>query len=416
MRGVAEGRIVVGERVIVGTVVTKSHLAYARALAWSLAETQSDSKLYCLLADRIDDYFDPRTEPFEVITIEALDRPELLHKLCFYYTRFELCNALRGELHHYLWKQHEIERWLYLDADIMVVGDLRPVLARLDDAQILLNPHRCLPYEPGRIEPYETTLLRVGVFNSGFLGLRRGAAAAEFLHWYRSRLQRYCFHDLVRFQNRRRRRRSLARGLFVDQLWLNLVPAYFEKVDLLCDPGANLAHWNLDCRRLVQTEDGRFTVDAQALRFVHFSGWDINEPYKVSAHSKLYVDWVNPAWCALAAKYRDYLVKARLAETATWPYAFSHFNSGGAVTPDMRRAYWEQLVQGRWNDIDPFDEPQLFESTVTRLWRGIKCLGRHGRLRSVHGAAPRRVAAGHPSPPSLPTCCCEPSNKRRFAK
>ena len=49
------------------TIITKNYLPYARTLANSLAKYNSNITLYVLLADRVDDYFDPSLESFKLI-------------------------------------------------------------------------------------------------------------------------------------------------------------------------------------------------------------------------------------------------------------------------------------------------------------------------------------------------------------
>lgn len=357
------------EPVVVGTVVSKSHLADARALAWSLADSQPDSRLYCLLADRVDDYFDPAEEPFELITLEQLDNPERIRQMCFYYTPFELCNALKGELHHYLWSHLEVSRWLYLDGDIMVVGNLQAVLDRLDDAEILLNPHRTLPHEPEWVDPYEILLLRIGLFNGGFLGLRRGMESKKFLEWYRSRLQRYAFYDHVRLKGGGWRSVALQRGLNADQLWLNLVPVFFERVEMERGRGVNVAHWNIDGPGSLSRVDGEYRVSGEPLRFMHFSGWNVERPRDLSKYSRFRRGWSDPVWTELAERYRDYLTRAHIAETRRWPYGFARFAGGRTITQEMRRRYWSELQAGTWGAEDPFDEAERFAG---RWWRGLR--------------------------------------------
>jgi len=359
------------EPVAVGTVVTKSHLAEARALAWSLADSQPSSRLYCLLADRVDGYFDPAAEPFELITLAQLERPDLVRQMCFYYTPFELCNALKGELHAYLWGHLQGSRWLYLDADVMVVGDLRPVLEHLAGAEILLNPHRSIPHEAERIDPDEVLLLKRGSFNGGFLGLGRGPESMRFLKWYRSRLQRYCFQDHVKLTGEDWQHEALRRGLFVDQLWLNLVPLYFERVKTVRDRGVNLAHWNLDEPGSLSVENGQYWVHGEPLRFVHFSGWAAKRPHEVSKYSTFHRGWAHPVWTELGEKYRDYLTKARISETRSWPYAFARFEGGEPIAQEARRGYWYRLTGGKWKQGDPFARPGRF---AARGWRGLRRL------------------------------------------
>ena len=49
------------------TAITKNYLAFARVLGLSLLEHDPGSRLYVLLADRLEGAFDPSHEPFTLI-------------------------------------------------------------------------------------------------------------------------------------------------------------------------------------------------------------------------------------------------------------------------------------------------------------------------------------------------------------
>jgi hypothetical protein len=60
-------------------------------------------------------------------------------------------------------------------------------------------------------------------------------------------------------------------GLFVDQRWCDHVPALFDRVKVVRDPGYNVASWNLSTRTVAVQKDGRVTVNGAPLRFWHFT-------------------------------------------------------------------------------------------------------------------------------------------------
>lgn len=126
---------------VVCTIITKSYIAYARTLASTLCEHNPNSKLFVLLADRVDGYFEPSGEPFQLIRLEDLPEQKVVEKMCFYYTPFELCCAPRGMLHEYIFEQTSAQSWLFLDSDIMIFNSLDIVFDKLEQTSILLNPH-----------------------------------------------------------------------------------------------------------------------------------------------------------------------------------------------------------------------------------------------------------------------------------
>ncbi|MBW4418865.1 MAG: hypothetical protein KME13_06500 [Myxacorys californica WJT36-NPBG1] len=351
------------------TIITKSHLAYARTLAETLAEHQPEIKLYVLLADRVDQYFDPVLEPFELIQLEDLADQPTIQKMCFYYTPFELCCALRGALHEYIFEKTSALSWLFFDSDIMICHSLETLFQELSSVSLLLSPHCRCPVDLQNVVPHETNFLRSGLSNAGFLGLRRTKETHRFIQWFKERLTYYCFND-----------QGLGdpRGLFVDQLWLNLALLYFQDRTFVQHAGANIGHWNLWEKTLDLNESGKVVVDQEPLLFVHFSGWNIAEPERISVYSPMYQGRADELWIKLAEGYREKLLKNGYELTKEYPYAFKTFCNGEKITASMRRDFYEQLAQGRLVGESPFERPDYFQTSdftlrnVTSLESALK--------------------------------------------
>lgn len=331
---------------VVCTVITASHIAHARTLAASLRRHHPGARLLVLLADKVGDSFQPSREPWDWLYPWQLPGTERIERMTFYYSPFELCCALRGMLHRYILESTTTRRWLFLDADMLVCGDLGPALESLDRCSILLNPHNIQPFPSAQVEPNEINLLRAGLYNAGFLGLRRSEETARFVAWFEERLEQHCFDDLSTGHPRR---------LFVDQLWLNLVPTFFREVGLCVHPGVNLAHWNLSQRGLTRDETGRYLVDGQPLLLFHFSGWDINSPSQVSRFAPSLNESGASAWGQLANDYRAMLIANGWAAARQFPYAFGCFRNGRDIHPDHRARYFNEWKSGIPCPISPFD-------------------------------------------------------------
>jgi len=335
------------------TIITKSHLCYARALAESVCAYNPQMPVYVLLADRVDGYFDPSQEFFELIYLEDLPDQNILQQMCFYYTPFEFCCALRGWLHEFLLDHTDLQEWLFLDADILVMHNLQEIFRLLKSHSILLNPHFQYWQKLRSGDELEQVVLRAGLYNGGFLGIRRCEESRLFTQWFKSRLSFFCFDDLAQED---------LRGLFVDQRWLNLVPLYFPHAGFLTVPGANLAHWNLFEHTLNLHNNGMITVDSEPLLFVHFSGWDIEKPGKVSQYNftSAVPDQSLAMWENVGNLYRDRLLYHGYATTRALPYAFSQFSTGESIQMAMRRIYYEDLMSADPPSGNPFEHASEF--------------------------------------------------------
>ena len=337
------------------TIITKSYLAYARTLSESIKKYHPEIKIYVLLADVVDvNCFQPEAESFEWIYLSDLTDQAKIKQMSFYYTPFEFCCSLRGLLHEYIYTKTDIERWIFLDSDIMVVNSLEVIFEQLKTNDILLTPHARTPLQEEKyINPHEVSFLVCGCYNGGFLGLKRTENTYAFIKWLKKRLANFCFND---------RHEANPRALYVDQLWLNLVPIYFDKVGLFEHSGANLGYWNLFENNLKIGANGEIMANKQRLLFVHFSGWDINNLSKVSIHSPMYEHKTYPLWQKLGEQYKYLLDKNGYAETINYPYAFAKFETGELISVSQRQCYYDQL-QPRKNDyLSPFKSLQDFEA------------------------------------------------------
>jgi hypothetical protein len=339
------------------TIITKSHIAYARALADTLTTSNSQSKLYVLLADKLDGYIDPAKEPFSLIKLKELTDQEDIDRMCFYYTPSELCFCLRAWLHEFMFNKTDLKKWIYFDSDIIVYHSLKKISDRLDDISIMISPHLISINPPQKIDvkavrKLESYLLRNGgIYNGGFLALRKTEESKVFIEWFKNHLKMYGFDD-----------RPMQSG---DQFWLTCVPLYFKEVSVLRDPGANLAYWNLYERTIKRDSSGKILVNDQPLLFFHFAGFDINAPKKLTKYGiPKGLNIIPDAIKELAKEYHRLLIENGYEETKNFPYAFGKFKNDQPITPLMRRVYFKMLFHGKEFKGSPFEQYEYFRSRL----------------------------------------------------
>ncbi|HTP63808.1 MAG TPA: DUF4214 domain-containing protein [Geobacteraceae bacterium] len=261
---------------------------------------------------------------------------QAFHQMRFYYDIFELSNACKGGILNWMQRNTSIERWLYLDCDILCRGELEPFFTALDTSAILLTPHRDKPCATAL---GDINYLISGTFNAGVIGVRRSPESQVFTEWLYHVLSHYCLLDLpLPIQDRFIQSTSLA----ADQLWLNLVPAYFSGVTMVSERGLNLGHWNADEGRLTR-RDGKLYIGEDRITLLHLSGWLADQPGRLSKHSSL--DWSdNPVWIDLHNRYKELLASLEGKFTGI---NHSDTYSDGVPIPTMhRRAYLRHLLDG----------------------------------------------------------------------
>jgi hypothetical protein len=311
------------------TVVTRSHLAEARVLAATFLEHHPGARVAALVLD--DPEASVRDEPFEVVRPADLDLPgPELARMASMYDAFELSCALKPwAVEHAL--RLGADAVAYLDADVEVIAPLGEALDAARAGRVVLTPHHTTPPPQSPRFEHDRLALTGGSFNGGFVAT--GLAGLRFLAWWKERLARDCLD-------------AIAEGWFVDQRWLDLVPALFEH-EVVRDPGWNVAFWNLRART-VSSSPGGYTVDGSPLRFFHFSGYDPHRPYLLST-------WLlpdpqvllseQPALRELADAHGERLLANGYDEARSVPYAYGTGPDGQPLDRDARRRYREALIE-----------------------------------------------------------------------
>ncbi|MGC4050680.1 MAG: glycosyltransferase family 4 protein [Paludibaculum sp.] len=322
------------------TVIAKNYLAHARQLMRSAAVHHPDWRRFVILVDRVDGYFDPAQENFEVILSTSLYIPES-RWFHFKYSILELSTAVKPYAFEHLFQLNGFDRIVYLDPDIRIYSPLSRVTESLQSSSIVLTPHLTASLEDAK-RPSEIDILRSGSYNLGFIAVARCASTSAFLCWWQQRLFDHCLVDLPR-------------GLFVDQRWVDLVPGMFENVAVLRDPGYNVAYWNLSHRPITLSLSG-YQVDGAPLAFFHFSGYDVDQPGKVSRHQNRHeLQSLPPVFRQIFNDYGEQLLVEGYTACRNWPQAYSFFENG-TVIPDMCRPIHHEEPELARSVADPFSD------------------------------------------------------------
>ncbi|MEA2489458.1 MAG: hypothetical protein QOH21_1250 [Acidobacteriota bacterium] len=303
----------------------------------------------------------PDRESFTTIPLDAIGLPDP-RRFCFRYTLLELNTAVKPWMFAYLFARG-YDRVVYLDPDIVVYSPLAELDALPPETFLVLTPH--LTGSIGGDEhPSERSILLAGAYNLGFLCVSRHAELPRFLQWWQEKLEYQCVVEP-------------ARGLFVDQRWMDLTPGLFPDVAILRHEGYNVAYWNFRQRSVTD-----LTVNGQPLRFFHFSGFDPAHPELASKHQHGLKVANVPGIGALFADYQTALLAAGWESFRDAPYPFAAFTDGTLIPNAARVAYRQSEELQSAAGADPFTRPELF--------RGLRDVTR-GTLASKAGAWSYRI-------------------------
>ncbi len=329
------------------TSLTLSYLPRAQVLAETLRAAHPRWRRCAVLVDRPPPGF-PLAQAaagFDRVILAAdLDLPGFAGWI-FRHDVVEACTAVKGAMLCRMLAEGA-DAVVYLDPDIAVLHGLPTLRARLRTASVLLTPHQLSPNDaPLAIADNELAALRYGVFNLGFLAVRNDATGRDFAQWWAARLADACYDEPEH-------------GLFTDQKYCDLVPALFDRVAIVRDPGWNVASWNLSRRRLAVTPLGDITAEGRKLAFYHFTkhggvGDAMTDRYAGSNHVPQEL-W---RWYG-----RRLAAHAHPSVPADW-WHYGQFDDG---TPISRRA--RRLYRSRPDLMARFADPFTAGPESYRAW------------------------------------------------
>lgn len=327
------------------TIVCKNYLSYATTLAQSWRTHHPDHDFLIVLADSADGYVGARLPcGAEVVEIARFGIPDL-SRFIYRYWIMEFCTAVKPFVLADLFERRGYETVVYLDPDTWLFSPLHSVYDAFEDASILLTPHIRRPYfDEGH--PSDLSVLQSGTYNLGFIGLKNNGTTRRLLEWWMTKLRVDCVVDI-------------ARGLFVDQKWIDLVPGFFSDVAIIDDPGCNVAYWNLHERPLSRQGEQWF-ADGSPLRFFHFSGYSPFAPAVLSKHQNRHSLEAMPAVRSLTDSYGQALLANGYEASITWPNAFATLRNGVEMPIDLVRAIMQWASREGVPSPCPVMEPDAF--------------------------------------------------------
>lgn len=319
-------------RVVFYTSICANYLGKALALATSLKRLYPDSEFVIGLVER--DF----PTALDLSRYPAIDRVILARELMpegecdrwlFRYSIVEAATAIKGILLRYLYRNFtQSEYFIYLDPDTYAYSRFDELFSALVAAPIIITPHLEVP---GNLD-MELSALRHGVFNLGFLAVRRDPETERFIDWWVTRLDYACYDDIPN-------------GIFTDQKWINLVPCFF-RCSILREPGYNFATWSLLDRRLTRDTGGNYLVNGRPLRFTHFSGFDSGTFHRcIQRWAKHDSELLN----AFADEYDQVCNQHQAQEFRLIRWSYGTYRSGRTIWRLARLAWRECFGQERKN-------------------------------------------------------------------
>ncbi len=284
-----------------------NYLAQAKTLGASMLEHNPEYTFIIGLVDRVEGRI--RTDelaPLHILEAERIGIPDF-GQMVDRYNIVELNTSVKPFYIEYFFRHYQAGTVIYLDPDIYVYHSFAAVEAELAGYNLLLTPHVTTPVRES-CGPRETMFLNFGLYNLGFIALRNTPLSRQFVSWWQDKLKEQCLA-------------KVEVGLYVDQLWVNFAPLYFEGVGVSTNLGLNMAYWNFHERTLTQAAGGISVNDAFPLVFFHFSSYNPEKPGTIARYTNCTFTQ-KPDVYPLFEKYRATLLQNGYAHYRTIECAF----------------------------------------------------------------------------------------------
>lgn len=335
------------KKIHVFTSAACNYIPKVRVLINSIKKWHPEWVIHLALSDKLPENIDLSGEQFdEIHPADTLDIPDF-QGWSFCHTIVELSTAIKPFMLKKLLERDDCAGVIYLDPDTVLFSRLDDVLHALKESNIALTPHQVTPEASvTSVMDNEICSLKHGVYNLGFVAVSPSPTGIAFAAWWAERLYYFC-------------RADIPNGLFTDQRWIDLVPAFFEGVCILRTSRLNVAPWNLTTRELTGNAPNEVLVNGEPLGFYHFTGFDSGAHiimYKKNATGNNtvagLVDWYTRTTASLS---QDPLSQI--------PWHFGVYSDGCKITPAERVIYRERIdLQGQ------FKNPYLVEQLSYKTW------------------------------------------------
>jgi hypothetical protein len=349
------------------TIVACNYLHYAIVLGNSVKKYHPNSKFCIFIVDDINNTYaeDIKEKGFDLIKIKDLDIQNY-RQFVFKYNITEAATGVKPFVFKYLVsKEVSSHNFIYLDPDILCFRRLDEIFDHLNVNSVVITPHSNSPILDENLFPDDYLFLGTGVYNLGFIAIKRTETSIKFINWWCQKLFNYCI-NLTEYT------------LFVDQKWINLVPAYFNEVLIFRNNAYNMAYWNLH-ERLLENSEGIFKVQpcGMPLAFFHFSGFDpsdLNKIFKYVPRNPVDNHHLKKSFSLDSRNdlleifnlYRELLNNANFEKYSKIPYAYSKYSNGEEISQLERSIFYKISLNHGETQIIEFNDP--FETSTGSFW------------------------------------------------
>jgi hypothetical protein len=306
------------------TLCSNNYLAQASLLAGSFLQHNQDYQFYIGLIDaKVTEVKYPKHSNLHVLAFDEIIDARQLGYMSSIYKIVELNTSAKPFYFAWFFSQFADCTVIYLDPDIYVYHPFSFIEKALEEYDFVITPHCLTPIPLDGKMPQERSFMKYGIYNLGFIAIRRSAESIAYIEWLKERLSVLCYSEV-------------GLGVYVDQSWVNFLPIFFKKVLVSHHPGMNAAFWNLHERQFSVKEGVTYVNAAFPLLFFHFSSFRTGNWQQLAEGQTRYTTVSRPDVKHLFEKYAHAFIAAR-----------QQYNA--AIQCVYTQRSWKQKIFYYWN-------------------------------------------------------------------
>lgn len=340
------------------TICAKNYIGLALALEKSIKEHNNDVDFLIFVSDEFSDEEKIDNLPANIIIAkDAIGiAEEQWNQMSFKYDLTEFCTSIKPSCFKYVFEKFNPNACVYFDPDILVFNSLDTIYNKLEQHSIIITPHITTIQDRYTGKLNERNLLYSGMFNLGFLALKRDDHAKKMLDWWEIRLEDRCFQNMME-------------NYFTDQKWIDFLPSFFPNQLLIShDLGLNVAPWNFYEREIVN-KDNRFYVKNRInkgdeavfpLTFVHFSGYNYKSLIDGAiVQGNIKTLEVFADYQKIFDLYADFIKQSDFSRYVQLSYTYNYFSNKVSISSVYRKLFRRLYEDGKIS-FNPFQATNSF--------------------------------------------------------
>lgn len=340
------------------TICAKNYIGLALALEKSIKEHSNDVDFLIFVSDEFSEEEKINELPENIIIAkDAIGiSQEQWNQMSFKYDLTEFCTSIKPSCFKYVFEKFNPDACIYFDPDILVFNSLDTIYNKLEQHSIIVTPHITTIQDLYTGKLNERNLLYSGMFNLGFLALKKDQHAQKMLDWWEIRLEDRCFQNMME-------------NYFTDQKWMDFLPSFFPDQLLISrDLGLNVAPWNFYEREVVSKDNqfyiknriNKFDAAEFPLTFVHFSGYNYKSLIDGAiVQGNIKTLEVFADYQKIFDLYADFIKQSDFSRYVKLRYTYNYFSNQVSISSVYRKLFRRLHEDGKIT-TNPFQATNSF--------------------------------------------------------